>query len=142
MQTNTHVGRLVKPIEIQSVGENNLPMVRFCLAVPRGGSKQTDFIYYQAFNKTAELLAKYGQMKGQVIEVEFEMQTSNTTSPSGERKYYQNNVIQKFQLWSSPRDTNHEKAGEVSEQETQIEAPEDAFYLPPVFDSSTTAEEF
>lgn len=99
MQINTHVGRLVKPIELQTVGKNNRPMVRFCLAVPRTASKQTDFIYYQAFNKTAELLAKYGQNKGQVMEIEFEMHSSNVATQSGERKFYQNNVVNKFQVW-------------------------------------------
>lgn len=66
MQTNIHVGRLLKEFELQTVGEHkDIKMVRLGLAVKRYLSQksQTDFIYYVAFGKTAEMLSQYANQK-------------------------------------------------------------------------------
>ena len=58
MQTNIHVGRLLKTFNVQMVGEKkDIKMVRLGLAVKRYLSQksQTDFIYYVAFGKTSHM---------------------------------------------------------------------------------------
>lgn len=74
MQTNIHVGRLLKEFDLQTVGEHkDIKMVRLGLAVKRYLSQksQTDFIYYVAFGKTAEMLSQYANQKGMPIELHF-----------------------------------------------------------------------
>ena len=104
MQSNIHVGRLTKEFELKHVGkEHNLPMVRFCLAVKRSSSKNavTDFIYYMAFGKTAELLNEYYNHKGVALEVRFTQQSSNVKQENGTTYPRVTNVVNEFYNWGS-----------------------------------------
>ena len=110
MQTNIHVGRLLKEFELQKVGENkDIKMVRLGLAVKRYLSQksQTDFIYYVAFGKTAEMLSQYANQKGMPIELHFNIQSSH---------YQTTNVITSFMPWTTG---NHDKSV-VTDDETVI----------------------
>ena len=110
MQTNIHVGRLLKEFELQTVGEHkDIKMVRLGLAVKRYLSQksQTDFIYYVAFGKTAEMLSQYANQKGMPIELHFNIQSSH---------YQTTNVITSFMPWTTG---NHDKSV-VTDDETVI----------------------
>lgn len=99
MQTNIHVGRLVKEFELQTVGEKqDIKMVRFGLAVQRYLSKKarTDFIYYVAFGKTAEMLYQYANKKGAPIEVQFNIQSEMYETTEGQSQYRATNVVTSF----------------------------------------------
>lgn len=119
MQTNSHVGRLLKEFELQTVGENkDIKMVRLGLAVKRYLSQksQTDFIYYVAFGKTAEMLSQYANKKGMPIELHFNIQSSHYQTADGQSKYQTTNVITSFMPWATG---NHDKSV-VTDDETVI----------------------
>ncbi|APS41752.1 hypothetical protein FOL01_0893 [Weissella jogaejeotgali] len=104
MQTNIHVGRLVKEFELQIVGEQqDIKMVRFGLAVQRYLSKKarTDFIYYVAFGKTAEMLYQYANKKGVPIEVQFNIQSEVYEITEGQSQYRATNVVTSFMPWTT-----------------------------------------
>lgn len=104
MQTNIHVGRLVKEFELQAVGEKqDIKMVRFGLAVQRYLSKKarTDFIYYMAFGKTAEMLYQYANKKGAPIEVQFNIQSEMYETTEGQSQYRVTNVVTSFMPWTT-----------------------------------------
>lgn len=103
MQTNIHVGRLVKEFELQIVGEQqDIKMVRFGLAVQRYLSKKAraDFIYYVAFGKTAEMLYRYANKKGVPIEVQFNIQSEVYETTEGQSQYRATNVVTSFMPWT------------------------------------------
>ncbi|MDF8368716.1 single-stranded DNA-binding protein [Weissella paramesenteroides] len=119
MQTNIHVGRLLKEFELQTVGEyKDIKMVRLGLAVKRFLSQksQTDFIYYVAFGKTAEMLSQYANKKGMPIELHFTIQSSHYQTTDGQSKYQTTNVITSFMPWATG---NHDKS-DANEDETVI----------------------
>ena len=104
MQTNIHVGRLLKAFELQTVGEKqDIKMVRFGLAVQHYLSKKarTDFIYYVAFGKTAEILYQYGNKKGMPMEVHFDMQSERYEKEGGQTQYRVTNVVTSFMPWAT-----------------------------------------
>ena len=110
MQTNIHVGRLLKEFDLQTVGEHkDIKMVRLGLAVKRYlcQKSQTDFIYYVAFGKTAEMLSQYANQKGMPIELHFNIQSSH---------YQTTNMITSFMPWTTG---NHDKSV-VTNDETVI----------------------
>ena len=116
MQTNIHVGRLVKEFELQTVGEKqDIKMVRFGLAVQRYLSKKarTDFIYYVAFGKTADMLYQYANKQGLPLEVHFNIQSHRYETTDGQRKYQTTNVITSFMPWST---NNQDKSGVTDEE--------------------------
>lgn len=119
MQTNIHVGRLLKEFELQTVGEHkDIKMVRLGLAVKRYLSQksQTDFIYYVAFGKTAEMLSQYANQKGMPIELHFNIQSSHYQTTDSQSKYQTTNVITSFMPWTTG---NHDKSV-VTDDETVI----------------------
>lgn len=104
MQTNIHVGRLLKEFELQIVGDKqDIKMVRFGLAVQHYLSKKarTDFIYYVAFGKTAEMLYRYGNQKGMPMELRFNMQSERYEMDDGQTQYRVTNVVTSFMPWAT-----------------------------------------
>lgn len=64
-------GRLTKPIEVNYVGQKNVPVVKNTVACEQDrkdseGNKITDFIEFETWNGSAEYLAKYAN-KGDMI---------------------------------------------------------------------------
>lgn len=119
MQMNSHVGRLLKEFELQTVGEKkDIKMVRLGLAVKRylGKKAPTDFIYYVAFGKTAEMLYRYANQKGMPLELHFNIQSSHYQTTDGQSKYQTTNVIISFMPWATG---NHDKS-DANEDETVI----------------------
>lgn len=111
MQTNIHVGRLLKEFELQTVGEKqDIKMVRFGLAVQHYLSKKarTDFIYYVAFGKTAEILYQYGNKKGMPMEVHFDMRSARYEKDDGQTQYRVTNVLTSFMPWATNQVTKED----------------------------------
>ena len=116
MQTNIHVGRLLKTFNVQMVGEKkDIKMVRLGLAVKRYLSQksQTDFIYYVAFGKTADMLYQYANNQGIPLEVHFNIQSHHYETTDGQHKYQTTNVITSFMPWS----TNNQNKSGVTDDE-------------------------
>ena len=92
MQTNKHIGRVLKPFELDHIGSNEVPMVRFGLAVKRFPSAKAkiDFIYYVAYRDVAERVFKYANQKGLPVEIDFTQQSRTFE-----------NVVEKFMPWAS-----------------------------------------
>ena len=120
MQTNSHVGRLLKEFELQTVGEKkDIKMVRLGLAVKRylGQKAPTDFIYYVAFGKTAEMLSQYANQKRMPLELHFNIQSSHYQTADGQSKYQTTNVITSFMPWTT---SNHDKSSATEDEITVV----------------------
>lgn len=85
------VGRLCDDPELRFVGENNVPVTKFTLAVNRNykndeGNYDVDFINCELWDKSAEIFCKY-MSKGRVVGIDGKLKTENYTSSTGENKY-------------------------------------------------------
>ena len=102
MQTNKHIGRVLKPFELDHIGSNEVPMVRFGLAVKRfpSAKAKTDFIYYVAYRDVAERLFKYANQKGLPVEIDFTQQSHSFENAEGKLVYRVENVVEKFMPWA------------------------------------------
>lgn len=128
MQTNTHIGRLVREPQVAIRGEKNTKVAYVKLAINDLPKGQTTFIDYVAFNKVANLVEQYLTTKGQIVEVQFIMRHSQyTDSQSGEEVYKLQNVITHFRNYSpkpmvSAEEQNETESIETSEPENEINA--------------------
>ena len=80
------MGRLVTDPELRTAGNSNV--CRFRVAVERSfagqdGQRQTDFINVNAWNRTADFVAKYFR-KGQMIAVDGSLRQENYKTQDGE----------------------------------------------------------
>ncbi|QYU56751.1 single-stranded DNA-binding protein [Weissella confusa] len=104
MQVNNHVGRVTVLPKLVYVGQNNLAKVTFGLAIDSDVTKnKTNFLYYEAIGKTAELINQFVTEKGTVLEVSFEIQSRQFTTQAGEKKTVFVNVVTRFKVWASPK---------------------------------------
>ena len=97
------IGRLTKDVDIRKT-KSGTSVAGFILAVDKGLSKQkrdeaeqagrptADFIYCQAWGKTAELLAKYCK-KGSRIAVEGRIQTGSYQDKETGKTVYTTDVV-------------------------------------------------
>lgn len=102
MQTNKHIGRVLKSFELEHIGAEEIPMVRFGLAVKRfpSAKAKTDFIYYVAYRDVAERLFKYANQKGLPVEIDFTQQGRTYENAEGKSTYRIENVVEKFMPWA------------------------------------------
>ncbi|UOX37935.1 single-stranded DNA-binding protein [Weissella cibaria] len=103
MQTNKYIGRVLKPFELDHIGSNEVPMVRFGLAVKRfpSAKAKTDFIYYVAYRDVAERVFKYANQKGLPVEIDFTQQSRTFENAEGKSVYRVENVVEKLMPWAS-----------------------------------------
>ena len=100
------MGRLTRDAEIRySQGESSTAIARFSLAVDRrfrrDNDEQTaDFINCVAFNKTAELLERFGR-KGTKFVLEGRIQTGSYTNKDGQRVYTTDVVVENIEFAES-----------------------------------------
>lgn len=86
MNTCVIVGRVTKDIEMRKT-QSGKSVVSFTVAVNRRGQDAgADFIPCVAWNKTAELLARYVH-KGDRVGIEGSISTRNYTDNSGQKRY-------------------------------------------------------
>lgn len=84
------LGRLCHDPEIKHVGERNIPVTRFTLAVNRSykneqGEYDTDFINCEIWNRQAEIFNQY-MTKGRLVYVEGKIKVDKYLSINGESK--------------------------------------------------------
>lgn len=100
MQSNHHVGRLVRQINFTEKGESKTKIAYFTLAINDLKDGKATYIDYIAFNKTAEYLRDFGNEVGQVIEVEFVMRNHDyTVRQSGKKVYTVQNQVTQLRLY-------------------------------------------
>lgn len=83
------VGRFVKDPESRST-QSGVTYTNFTLAVernysPEGGERETDFLDFKAWRRTAEFICKYFK-KGSWIGIDGEMQTSTYETEDGSKR--------------------------------------------------------
>lgn len=111
MQSNHHIGRITNEPKFEYVGDPTKPMAKLtiCLAVDRNSRKNspTDFLYYVALDKSAEVLNGFNLSKGMIMEMFFTQQSQSFTRSDGSRGYSTQNMIQNFKVWSHKSDQNN-----------------------------------
>lgn len=104
MQVNQHIGRVSVLPKLTHVGQNNLSKVTFGLAIDSEISKdKTNFLYYEALGKTADLINQFVKTKGTILEVAFEIQSRQFTNSNGEERTAYVNVVTRFKVWATPK---------------------------------------
>lgn len=110
MQSNHHVGRLVRKINFNERGVNKTKIAYFKLAINDLKDGNATFIEYVAFNKTADFLRDYGNEVGQVIEVEFVMRNHDYTDrQTGEKIYTIQNQVTQLRIYNSKQKSDESK---------------------------------
>ncbi|HBI91061.1 MAG: single-stranded DNA-binding protein [Terrisporobacter othiniensis] len=84
------VGRLCQDPDLKYIGENNIPITKFTLAVNRDyknaqGEHDTDFINCEIWNRQAEVFSEY-MTKGRLVYMEGKIKVDKYLSPNGENK--------------------------------------------------------
>jgi single-strand DNA-binding protein len=106
MNKNFYIGRLVKDIEIKNL-QGDKKVGNFTLAVNRESNREkVDFIPCVAWNKTAEVLAKYTS-KGSLILVEGELNIDKNND-----QWYTKVNVNKVELLGKNTETQETKKEE------------------------------
>lgn len=112
MQSNKHVGRVTGTPKFEQVGnqENPIAKITIGLAIERNTRKNapTDFLYYTALDKRAEVLNSLGIDKGTVMEIDFIQESFSFTRADGKRGYGTQNSIQSFHIWSPKKQSTNQ----------------------------------
>ena len=94
------IGRLGNDPELKYT-PSNTPVIMFSLAVDRkkkeDGTRETDWISCVAWNKTAELIAKYAE-KGKKLGVIGSIQTRKYTTKEGENRTVTEVLVKEIEL--------------------------------------------
>ena len=99
------LGRTTQNLELKTTS-NGKAVCTFDLAVPRKYSKDTtDFLSCVAWEKTAELLAKY-VVKGQLIAVDGSLQTRKFQDKNGNNRTAYEIKVDNFYFAESKKSTN------------------------------------
>lgn len=102
MQSNHHVGRLVRDVNFTVRGEKETKIAYFKLAINDLKDGKATYIDYVAFNKTAELIREYVTDVGQVVEVEFVIRNHNYIDKNtGQKVYAMQNQVAQFRIYKS-----------------------------------------
>lgn len=129
MQTNTHIGRLVREPQVTIRGEKNTKVAYVKLAINDLQNGHATYIDYVAFNKTAELIEQYLTSKGQIVEVQFVMRNSQyADNETGEKIYKTQNIITHFRSYSSNNTSGRntqdaDDSVETEESQNEVEIP-------------------
>lgn len=105
------VGRLTREPELKYTN-SNIAVISFTVAVNRPykdkqtGEYEADFIRCQAWRKTAEIIAQYGE-KGMRVGVEGRIQTRSYDGQDGKRVYITEVVTDQFHLLGSRNESSN-----------------------------------
>lgn len=145
MQTNHHVGRLTKAINLEYVGQNNeIARVRFGLVISRSnGKNETDFIYYTAFGERAKTLAKIGHEKGMVLELTFQEHTSKYTDRDGNQRSQNSKIVDDFHFWGESHvSQNSTNNNQIDHSKTKMQSSNDSMVGEPNTNTDATSKMF
>lgn len=84
------VGKLCQDPDLKYLGEKNIPVTRFSLAVDRSyknaqGEHDTDFINCEIWNRQAEVFSEY-MSKGRLVYIEGKVKVDKYLSTNGENR--------------------------------------------------------
>lgn len=101
------IGRLTKEPELKYTA-NGMAVTTFTLAVDRkykdkDGNKQTDFLRCKAWRQKAEFISSYVP-KGRLVAVEGSIETSESTGPDGQKRYFTDIICDNIEILESNRD--------------------------------------
>lgn len=98
------IGRLTREPEMKYTA-SGLAVTTFTLAVDRRyknqqGEKQTDFLRCKAWRQKAEFISEYVP-KGKLVAVEGAIETSESTGPDGQKRYFTDIVCDNIEILES-----------------------------------------
>ena len=118
------LGRFTKDLEIKHVGNEDLAILNFTLAIDRkfkkDGQPTADFLNFVAMGKPAEVLTKYCE-KGSMIAVSTRVQTRNWDDKDGNKHYTTEFVVEEFSFAGG---SNGSKSNESKREETSSDDEE------------------
>ena len=118
------LGRFTKDLEIKHVGNEDLAILNFTLAVDRKFKKEgqptADFLNFVAMGKPAEILTKYCE-KGSMIAVSTRVQTRNWDDKDGNKHYTTEFIVEEFSFAGG---SNGSKSNEGKREETSSDDEE------------------
>lgn len=123
MNSISLIGRLTRNVELKYTPSGH-SVGRFTLAVNRRVAKdneqQADFISCIAWNKTAEIIAKYVH-KGHLIGLQGRIQTGSYENQQGQRVYTTDVIVENFDFLERKKDntTNQDTPQYQSSQQTE-----------------------
>ena len=101
------IGRLTREPEMKYTA-SGLAVTTFTLAVDRryknqNGEKQTDFLRCKAWRQKAEFISSYVP-KGRLVAVEGSIETSESTGPDGQKRYFTDIICDNIEILESNRE--------------------------------------
>lgn len=110
MNTINLIGRLTKDPELKYIQGSGNAVARFTIAVDRGftkkdGTKETDFINIEVWNKSAENCANYIS-KGSLVGVTGALRIENYKDQQGEYKSFTKVLASNIQFLNSKKDAS------------------------------------
>ena len=118
------LGRFTKDLEIKHVGNEDLAILNFTLAIDRkfkkDGQPTADFLNFVAMGKPAEVLTKYCE-KGSMIAVSTRVQTRNWDDKDGNKHYTTEFIVEEFSFAGG---SNGSKSNEGKREETSSDDEE------------------
>lgn len=125
----TLIGRMTKDTDLRYT-QSGKAVATFTLAVNRNftnaqGEREADFIMCTAWDKTAELLAKYTN-KGSLVGVEGRIQTRNYENNQGQRVYVTEVVANNVQFLDSKNDKSQSRQEQQQQEQGQFNQQNDS----------------
>lgn len=108
------MGRVTKDLEVK-YSKDNIPILKFTIAVNRIKKGEADFINCLAFKERAENIAKYFS-KGSMIAIEGKINTGSYDDKEGRKVYTTEVVIDAFHF------TGEKKKGQTSQSTDEPKA--------------------
>ena len=102
------LGRITKELEVK-YSKDNMPILKFTVAVNRIKKGEADFINCLAFKERAENIAKYFS-KGSMIAIEGKILTGSYDNDKGQKVYTTEILVDAFHFTGEKRD------GQVSQK--------------------------
>lgn len=106
------MGRITKELEVKT-SQSGTTVLPFTVAinrpVPKGANQQTDFINCVAFDKTADMVAKWFG-KGRMIAVEGRLQIDSYTDSYGNNKTAAKVIVSRVHFTGEKREDNPQAA--------------------------------
>lgn len=107
MNIAVEYGRITKDITVRYVGNDNKPLCKFVLAVPRWDKEKTDFISCVAWGKTAETMGKYLK-KGDKILAKGRIET-DVYEKDGAKVFTTEMVVEEFDFGEKKKEVKAEE---------------------------------
>ena len=112
------IGRVTKEIELRKT-QSNKSVIKFTLAIDKGKDKKTQFIECQAWEGTAETIAKWVN-KGDMFSVSGEL-INNNYETNGVKQYSYLVLVNNFTLLPNNRQPQQQPSQVANQYQTQYQ---------------------